>query len=64
MKYVDVKGAKLIFIGKGDRTEYFKRLCKKYKIKHEFKGELQGKKLIREYDNSDVLILPLCFLSY
>ena len=60
-----IKNIKLIVVGSGDYTDYYKKLCQKLKIDRNviFKGKLIDENLVREYQQTNVLVLPSLFES-
>ena len=54
---------KLIIIGDGDYRKYYEELCNDLKIIKNviFKGRLDEKELVKEYQNTNLLILPSLF---
>ena len=61
----EIKNIKLIVVGSGDHTDYYKKLCQKLKINRNviFKGKLIDENLVREYQQTNVLVLPSLFES-
>ncbi|GAG24395.1 unnamed protein product, partial [marine sediment metagenome] len=60
-----IKNIKLIVVGSGDYANYYKKLCQKLKIDRNviFKGRVIDKNLVREYQQTNVLVLPSLFES-
>lgn len=56
----NIKDVKLTVVGEGDYIIYYKRLCKNIGIKRnvDFKGRLIGRKLVEQYQKSNVSVLP------
>ena len=56
----NIKDVKLTVVGEGDYIIYYKKLCKDLEIELnvEFKGRLIGRKLVEQYQKSNVLVLP------
>ncbi|MCK5450024.1 glycosyltransferase family 4 protein [Candidatus Pacearchaeota archaeon] len=56
----EFKDVKLIIVGEGDNKNNYLNLAEKYGLKQNviFLGELYGKDLVREYQNTNVLVLP------
>jgi glycosyltransferase involved in cell wall biosynthesis len=55
----NIKDVKLTVVGEGDYIIYYKKLCKDLEIERnvEFKGRLIGRKLVEQYQKSNVLAL-------
>ena len=56
----EIKNVYLILVGNGKLKKYLKNESKKLKLTDKiiFKGELKGKKLIKEYKTSHLFVLP------
>lgn len=56
----NIKDAKLTVVGEGDCIIYYKKLCKDLGIEQnvDFKGKLIGKKLVEQYQKTNVFVLP------
>jgi glycosyltransferase involved in cell wall biosynthesis len=61
----NIKDVKLTIVGEGDYTIYYKKLCKDLEIERnvEFKGILYNKNLVKEYQKTNVFVLPSLFDS-
>jgi glycosyltransferase involved in cell wall biosynthesis/peptidoglycan/xylan/chitin deacetylase (PgdA/CDA1 family) len=61
----NIKDVKLTVVGEGDYTIYYKKLCKDLEIERnvEFKGVLYNKNLVKEYQKTNVFVLPSLFDS-
>lgn len=58
LKYSNLK-INLKLIGSGDAVDYYKKYTKSVGIDNiEFTGPLRGNKLLNEYQNADILVLP------
>lgn len=57
---INCKNTMLTVVGGGDNIMYYKKLCKKLKIERnvEFKDELHGNGLVKQYQKTNVLVLP------
>jgi len=56
----NIKDVKLTVVGEGDYIIYYKKLCKDLEIERnvEFKGRLIDRKLVEQYQKSNVSVLP------
>ena len=61
----NIKDAKLTVVGEGDYVTYYKKLCKNLGIIRnvEFKGVLYNKNLVKEYQKTNVFVLPSLYDS-
>jgi len=57
---------KLMIVGDGDYRKYYENMCNKLGLEKniEFKGELKKEKLVREYQNTNIFVLPSLMESF